>query len=210
MPLLLKMLSKEKSKSYDDAMSSALTIANFLTVLRLILIPVFVTALYYQRFSWALAVFLVAAVTDGLDGLVARSFNQKTQLGEILDPMADKLLLVTAFVILSLPRFTLTDPIPFWLTVVVISRDAIIVLGAAVINMTTGFSRFRPSIPGKFNTLVQIVMIVFFLVANAFGLLAEYLPVAYYATLAMAVFSGLHYIAHINRLMSEDQEDDLR
>jgi cardiolipin synthase (CMP-forming) len=207
---LLKRLSKEKSKSYDGAMSSALTIANFLTVLRLILIPVFVTALYYQQFRWALAVFLVAAVTDGLDGLVARIFNQKTQLGAILDPMADKLLLVTAFVIVSLPRFTLTDPIPFWLTAVAISRDAIIVLGAAVINMTTGFSRFRPSIPGKLNTLVQVVMIVFFLVANAFGSLAEYLPVAYYATLAMAVFSGLHYIAHINRLMSEDQKDDRR
>lgn len=196
-------------------MPPALTIANLLTVLRLILIPVFVTTLYYQRFTWALAVFFVAAVTDGLDGLVARSFNQKTQLGAILDPMADKLLLVTAFVILSLPRFSLTDPIPFWLTAVAISRDAIIVLGAAVINMTTGFSRFRPSILGKLNTLVQIVMIVFFLVANsfgAFGLLADYLPIVYYATLAMAVFSGLHYIVHINRLMKEDQpevqEDD--
>jgi len=207
-PLLLKRLSKEKSKSYDDKMPSALTIANLLTVLRLILIPVFVTALYYQQFRSALAVFLVAAVTDGLDGLVARSFNQKTQLGAILDPMADKLLLVTAFVILSLPRFTLTAPIPFWLTAVAISRDVIIVLGAAVINMTTGFRQFRPSIPGKLNTLVQIVMIVFFLVANAFGSLTEYLPVAFYATLAMAVFSGLHYIAHINRLMNEDQEDD--
>lgn len=191
-------------------MSSALTIANLLTVSRLILIPVFVTALYYQHFRWALAVFLVAAVTDGLDGLVARSFNQRTQLGEVLDPMADKLLLVTAFVILSLPRFTLTDPIPFWLTAVAISRDVIIVLGAAVINLTTGFSRFRPSIPGKLNTLVQIVMIVFFLAANAFNLLTDYLPVIYYATLAMAIFSGLHYIAHINRLMSEDQEDDRR
>jgi cardiolipin synthase (CMP-forming) len=207
---LLKRLSKEKSKSYDGAMSSALTIANLLTVLRLILIPVFVTAVYYQQFRWALTVFLVAAVTDGLDGLVARSFNQKTQLGEVLDPMADKLLLVTAFVILSLPRFTLTAPIPFWLTAVAISRDVIIVLGAAVINMTTGFSQFRPSIPGKLNTFVQIVMIVFFLVANAFNLLTEYLPVIYYATLAMAIFSGLHYIAHINRLMSEDQEDDRR
>jgi cardiolipin synthase len=90
---------------------------------------------------------------------------------------------------------------------VAISRDAIIVLGAAVINMTTGFKQFRPSIPGKLNTLVQIVMIVFVLLANAFGLAAEYLPVVYYATLAMAVFSGLHYIAHINRLMNEDQPD---
>jgi cardiolipin synthase (CMP-forming) len=191
-------------------MPPALTIANLLTVLRLILIPVFVTALYYQQFKWALTVFFVAAITDGLDGLVARSFNQKTQLGAILDPMADKLLLVTAFVILSLPRFTLTDPIPFWLTAVAISRDVIIVLGAAVINMTTGFRRFRPSILGKLNTLVQIVMIVFFLVVNAFGafgLLAEYLPVAFYATLGMAVFSGLHYIAHINKLMNEDQTE---
>ena len=189
-------------------MSSVLTVANLLTVFRLILIPVFVTALYYQRFTWALGVFFVAAVTDGLDGLVARSFNQKTQLGAILDPMADKLLLVTAFVILSLPRFTLTAQVPFWLTAVVISRDVIIVLAAAVINMTTGFSRFRPSIPGKLNTFVQIVLIVFFLLANAFDLLTEYLPVAYYATLGIAVFSGLHYIAHINRLMSEDQKDD--
>ena len=186
------------------AMSSALTVANLLTVLRLILIPVFVTVLYYQRFTWGLGVFLVAAVTDVLDGLAARSFNQKTQLGAILDPMADKLLLVTAFVILSLPRFTLTDPIPFWLTAVAISRDVIIVLAAAVINMTTGFSGFRPSIPGKLNTFVQITLIVFFLVANAFNLPAEYLPVAYYATLAIAVFSGLHYIVHINRLMSEN------
>src|SRR5215467_786503 len=158
-------------------MPPALTIANLLTVLRLILIPVFVTALYYQQFRSALAVFLVSAVTDGLDGLVARSFNQKTQLGAILDPMADKLLLVTAFVILSLPRFTLTAPIPFWLTAVVISRDVIIVLASAVINMTTGFSKFRPSILGKLNTFVQIVMIVFFLVANALQLLSGFLPV---------------------------------
>ena len=189
-------------------MSSVLTVANLLTVLRLILIPVFVTALYYQRFTWALGVFFAAAITDGLDGLAARSFNQKTQLGAILDPMADKLLLVTAFVILSMPRFTLTAPIPFWLTAVAISRDVIIVLAAAVINMTTGFSRFRPSIPGKLNTFVQIITIVFFLVANAFDLLTGYLPAVYYTTLALAVFSGLHYIVHINRLMSEGQSED--
>jgi cardiolipin synthase len=191
-------------------MSSVLTVANLLTILRLILIPVFVTTLYYERFIWALTVFLAAAVTDLLDGLVARSFNQKTQLGAILDPMADKLLLVTAFIILSLPRFTLTDPLPFWLTATVISRDVFIVLAALVINMTTGFSRFRPSIPGKLNTFVQIVMVVFFLAANAFHLLEQYLPAAYYITLGMAVFSGLHYISHVNRLMSEDQAEDRR
>lgn len=187
-------------------MSSPLTIANLLTILRLILIPVFVTALFYQRFIWALVVFLAAAVTDGLDGLVARSFNQKTQLGEILDPMADKLLLVTAFITLSFPQFTLTAPVPFWLTATTISRDVFIVLGALVINMTTGFSSFRPSLPGKINTFVQIVMIVFFLTANAFHFVSKYLPIAYYATLLMAVFSGIHYIFHVNRLMSGHEE----
>ena len=184
-------------------MSSVLTLANVLTVLRLILIPVFVTTVYYRRFTWALAVFFIASVTDGLDGLVARSLNQKTQLGAILDPMADKLLLVTAFVVLSLPGFTLTPPIPFWLTAAAISRDVFIVLGALVINMVIGFSRFRPSTPGKLNTLVQLAMIVFFLTANAFDFYPEYLPAAYYVTLGMAIFSGLHYIFYTNRLVNE-------
>lgn len=185
-------------------MSSVFTIANLLTIFRLILIPVFITALFYQEFVLALGIFLAAAITDGLDGLVARSFNQKTQLGAILDPMADKLLLVSAFIVLSLPRFTHTDPIPFWLTATAISRDVFIVLGALVINMTTGFSRFRPSLPGKINTLVQIVMIVFFLAANAFHILTAFLPGIFYITLGMAVFSGLHYILHINRLINEE------
>ena len=183
-------------------MSTALTVANFLTILRLLLIPVFVTSLFYQRFGWALTVFLSAAITDGLDGLVARSFNQKTQLGAILDPMADKLLLATAFIVLSLPRFTFTEPIPFWVTIAVISRDAFIVLGAIVINMVTRFSHFRPSLPGKINTVVQIVQIVAFLAANAFNLSSNYLAPLYYATVTMAVFSGLHYIVHVNRQMS--------
>ena len=186
-------------------MPTALTVANILTILRLILIPVFVTALFYRRFGWALSIFLAAAITDGLDGLVARNFNQKTQLGAILDPMADKLLLVTAFVVLSLPGFTITSPLPFWLTVAVISRDVFIVLGALVINISTGFSKFRPSGPGKINTIVQIAQIIIFLGANAWGFDEVYLHPFYYATLGMAVFSGLHYIIHVNRLMSEYQ-----
>lgn len=187
-------------------MSSVLTVANLLTILRLIMIPVFVTAAYYQKFDYALGIFFAAAITDGLDGLVARALNQKTQLGAILDPMADKLLLVTAFIILSMPRFTITPPIPFWLTAAAISRDVFIVLGALVINMTTGFSGFRPSLPGKLNTFVQITMIVFFLIANAFNLFARFLPLAFYLTLASTIFSGLHYIWHANRLMSQQDK----
>ena len=104
-----------------------------------------------------------------------------------------------------MPRFTITPPIPFWLTAAAISRDVFIVLGALVINMTTGFSGFRPSLPGKLNTFVQITMIVFFLMANAFNLFARFLPLAFYLTLAITVFSGLHYIWHVNRLMSTQE-----
>lgn len=188
-------------------MSSVFTVANLLTVLRLVLIPVFVTAVYYQLFIHALAVFLAAAITDGLDGLVARHFNQKTHLGEILDPMADKLLLVTAFVILSMPRFTLLPPIPFWLTAAAISRDVFIVLGALVINITTGFSQFRPSLPGKLNTLVQILTVTIFLCANSFHLLGDYLPAVYYSAISMTIFSGLHYIFHVNRIMNDQSKN---
>jgi cardiolipin synthase len=186
--------------------NSVFTIANLLTILRLILIPVFVTCVFYQRFVWALIVFFLAAITDGLDGLVARAFNQKTPLGEILDPMADKLLLVTAFIILSLPRFTALAPLPFWLTAAVISRDIFIVLGALTINIVTGFSQFRPSIPGKINTLVQVVTIVLFLTANVFHLLQEWLQTIYLLTLGMTIFSGLHYLFHVNRLMREEEQ----
>jgi len=189
--------------------NSVFTIANLLTILRLILIPVFATCIFYQRFLLALAVFFVAAITDGLDGLVARAFNQRTPLGEILDPMADKLLLVTAFIVLSLPRFTVLPPLPFWLTAAVISRDVFIVLGALVINIVTGFSQFRPSIPGKINTLVQVVTIVLFLTANVAHLLEDWLPVVYLLALGMTVFSGLHYLLHVNRLMREkDSRND--
>ncbi len=189
-------------------MTSVLTVANLLTILRLVLIPVFVTAIFYNRFLIALAVFFIAALTDGLDGLVARAFNQKTPLGEILDPMADKLLLVTSFIVLTLPGYTILPPLPFWLTITVISRDLFIVLGALVINMTTGLNRFPPSIPGKLNTLVQVVTVVTFLTANVlhnqldWQILRNILNPIYFLTLAMAIISGLHYIHHVNRSLN--------
>src|SRR2546427_10418023 len=114
------------------------------------LIPVFVSMLFYQRFVWALGVFIVAGITDGLDGLLARRFHQQSPLGRILDPIADKLMLVTSFVVLSMRGVYPTPvpkhlPIPFWVTITVISRDVFILVGAAAIYMVTGFRAFRPS-----------------------------------------------------------------
>ena len=111
---------------------SALTVANQLTLLRMLLIPALVILVLYGNNGWALVVFIVAGVTDGLDGMLARWWGQRTSLGALLDPMADKLLVLSTFVVLSLPELDLPNQFPVWLTVLVISRDVIIVVTAAI------------------------------------------------------------------------------
>ena len=192
--------------------SRIFTLPNFLTVIRMLLIPVFVSLLFYQRFCWALAVFVVAGLTDGLDGLLARALKQKSDLGRILDPIADKLLLVTAFVVLSmrailplpLPRHF---PVPFWVTAAVISRDVFIIVGSAAIYIVTGFRNFRPSFLGKANTVIQICAIGAILFAAQFPSISGYLPTVYTTVFASALFSGLHYIYHASRIMNEDRQE---
>src|ERR1700716_1058396 len=143
--------------------SRIVTLPNVLTIFRMVLIPIFASLLFYQRFLWALAVFITAGLSDGLDGLLARRFDQQSQLGTILDPIADKLMLVTAFIVLWMRSVFHTPlpkhlPIPFWVTVAVISRDVFIIVGAAAINIMTGFRGFRPSWLGKLNTTFSVVL----------------------------------------------------
>jgi cardiolipin synthase len=182
----------------------------------MVLIPVFVSLLFYQRFVLALGVFVLAGVTDGLDGLLARRFDQKSQLGTILDPIADKLMLVTSFVVLSMravfpPPVPSHLPVPFWVTVAVISRDVFILVGAAAINVVTGFRRFRPSMLGKINTTVQIVAIaaIMFAASVPYGT-GYYLPTIYTTVFALAVLSGAHYVFFVSRLVNEDRREDRR
>src|SRR5437667_3715678 len=180
--------------------SRIITLPNVLTVFRMVLIPIFVSLLFYQKFVWALTVFIVAGVTDGLDGLLARRFDQRSQLGTILDPIADKLMLVTAFVVLSMgsafPQPVPSHlPVPFWVTVAVISRDVFIVVGAAAINIMTGFRGFRPSWLGKLNTSVQIIAIaVIMFGASIPSGSGYYLPTVYTSVFTLAIVSGVHYV----------------
>ena len=191
--------------------SRIITVPNLLTVFRMVLIPVFVSLLFYQRFLLALFVFILAGVTDGLDGLLARRFNQKSQLGTILDPIADKLMLVTSFVVLSMrsvfPQPVPSHlPVPFWVTVAVISRDVFILVGAAAINIVTGFRGFRPSMLGKINTTVQIVAITAIIFAASFPYgTGYYLPTIYTIVFAFSVLSGAHYVFFVSKLVNEDR-----
>jgi len=191
--------------------SRIVTVPNLLTVFRMVLIPVFVSLLFYQRFLLALSIFILAGVTDSLDGVLARRFDQKSQLGSILDPIADKLMLVTSFVVLSM-RAVFPQPlpphlpVPFWVTVAVISRDVFILVGAAAINIVTGFRGFRPSMLGKINTTVQIVAIAAIILAPSipYGT-GYYLPTIYTTVFAFAVLSGAHYVFFVSKLVNEDR-----
>src|SRR5205809_6197961 len=155
------------------------------------LIPVFVSLLFYQKFVWALVAFIFAGLTDGLDGLFARRFHQQSPLGRILDPIADKLMLVTSFVVLSMRGVYPTPvpkhlPIPFWVTITVISRDVFILVGAAAINMVTGFRGFQPSLLGKISTVVQIIAVAVVILAAEIHIgTGYYLPTIYTAVFTL-------------------------
>src|SRR5437870_6467389 len=141
-------------------MTTALTPANQLTLLRMLLIPAFVILVVYGHLGWALLVFATAGITDGLDGLIARRSGQKTKLGAWLDPMADKLLLVTTFIVLTLPGLGLSNRLPIWLTVLIIFRDLGIVLTVAIVNLAIGPRTFKPSMLGKIAAATYILTAV--------------------------------------------------
>src|ERR1044071_2502288 len=207
-------IKNQKTEIAKPPVSSRIvTVPNLLTMFRMALIPVFVSLLFSRKFAWALGVFVLAGLTDGLDGLLARRLNQGSQLGTILGPIARKLLLVTSFIVLSVPAIAPQPlprhfPIPFWVTVVVISRDIFIVVGAAAINIVTGFSKFRPSWLGKINTTVQILAIAAILIAASYPALSGYLPTVYTTVFVFAVLSGVHYIFFSSRLVNEERRQN--
>jgi len=180
------------------------TLANRITIGRLVLIPVFVALVvaYVPERPWlrhlALGVFVAATVSDALDGFVARAYNQKTRLGSMLDPLADKLLLNLAFVFLAVNQ-SLKTPVPQWLPVVILSRDVIIVIGAYVINEYFGPFRARPRISGKVNTAVQMACII------AVLLEAGFVGHVFMVTLVVAVISFFDYLyAGIKQAANEE------
>jgi cardiolipin synthase len=167
----------------------ALNLPNVITLVRILVIPFFVILLVYGYGGWALAVFLATAVTDAVDGYLARSRKQRTPLGATLDPLADKLLLTTAFVTL-----TYLAVLPLWLTILVVSRDVIIVFGSLLIHLFTEGLRIAPTVVGKATTSAQAVTVSFGLLYNLTGWGGLVLWLSVWATAALTAVSGLHYI----------------
>ena len=168
---------------------SPISIPNILTLLRILLTPLFVILLLGEDYNLALIIFILAGLSDGLDGLIARYLNQRTAIGAYLDPVADKLLLVSAYIGLAV-----LNVIPDWVAVIVISRDVIISLGIAVFTMTEKTYEVRPSLISKFTTTAQILTVILALFDPDQSRLAIiHLPVLW-ATSAVTIISGLHYI----------------
>lgn len=183
-----------------------MNLPNRLTIVRILLIPVFVMALVYHESEedrlrfFALGIFSLAAFTDALDGFFARAKGKRSKLGTYLDPLADKLLLNASFILLattdSLPR-----QLPFWLPVVVISRDIILLLGSVLIIIVVGDLKVQPSLLGKFTTVSQMGTVILSLANLPFGLLRT----VWILTLGLTIISFFDYILKGSHILNESK-----
>ncbi|MBI3483666.1 MAG: CDP-alcohol phosphatidyltransferase family protein [Acidobacteria bacterium] len=179
--------------------SRILTVPNQLTFLRFGFLPFFIISIWYYHYDWALGVLIAAAVSDLLDGVLARRLNQKTELGAYLDPIADKLLLSSSFLLLAMKH-----KVVWWLTILVLTRDVLILVAAAAILLVVGYRPFPPSLYGKFNTGAQIIFIFLVVASTAtnFRALDILEEVFVFLVAGLTIFSGVHYSFVIAKRLS--------
>jgi cardiolipin synthase len=178
-------------------------LANWLTVVRIVLIPVFVTLLVYRRVTAALVIFCLASLTDTLDGYIARTRGRRTRLGAFLDPMADKLLLTASFVTL-----TYLKVLPFWITAVVLSRDLLLFLGAALIHLAGGQVHPSPTFLGKVTTVLQMGTVLSVILSRYFHLTSLVSAGFIWATAVLTTASGIQYLYQGSKLLSPPSEKE--
>lgn len=181
-----------------------LNIPNALTLLRLLMIPVFLAASFRGWFPAAFVLFVTAAVTDILDGLIARKLNQRSRLGAILDPAADKTMMVGGYVYYTVAGNMPVVAIPSWLTFTVFARDFLIIMFAYLLYTRVRVKRFPPSVAGKISTVLQAVTLGAVIGANAFVPRLLWLAhVMFHIALLITLFSGADYIRRAKRMLLE-------
>lgn len=179
------------------------TIPNVLSIARILLIPLFLIMLIQNNKMGALIVFFIAASTDFLDGIAARLLNQQSNLGALLDPAGDKLLMTAGIIALSLPSLSSPNVIPIWLTVTIVGRDLYIVWGAFMLYKRIGRRTFPPIVTGKIATVCQMSVLVLVLLLNTLNMSPWYLLWFYLLTLVFTVLSGIQYTL-MGRQMAKD------
>src|SRR5258708_7772928 len=181
------------------------TVPNQITFLRLAFLPLFLILMSYDRYRWALLVLVVSGLSDGIDGLLARSLNQRSALGAYLDPIADKLLLSSSFLVLAFKK-----QLAWWLTILVLSRDVLILIVAVVILLISGYRPFPPSIYGKLTTASEIILVFLVVLGAAYpnyhaGVLNHILI---YAVTVLSIVSGFHYSFTTARHLSSSTPEE--
>ncbi len=175
-----------------------MNLPNILTLIRVLLIPVFVILIINKSFLSALITFGIAGLTDGLDGLIARITHQRTEIGSYLDPIADKLLLSSAFVTLAI-----IEILPSWLSVIVITRDVIILIGFIVLVLLNHKPKIQPSIASKITTDFQIATVLVTLLKDYYPIFNDLSTFIIYGTIFFTIISGFHYIYIGTKLLNE-------
>ena len=174
-----------------------MNLANRITILRILLIPFFIAFILYSRWEIALAIFIAAAISDGIDGYIARVMKQKTKLGKMLDPVADKLLLLSAFICLSVVSGLPAEAKPpLYVPIIIISRDAFIVLGVLFIYFIKGDVEIKPTPVSKVTTFFQMITVVSILLRLAIS------PFLWNITVGFTIASGVDYIIKGSRLLN--------
>lgn len=166
-----------------------MNLPNSLTILRILLIPVFIGFLIYERYEYSLAVLVLAGLTDGLDGTIARVANQRTRLGAYLDPLADKLLLTSGFVTLSVLHL-----VPSWIAIVVVSRDMMLMTGTLLARLTESHLDISPTLLGKGTTLFQLSYLILVVVLTSRQMDLRLLQPLLYLMVCLTIMSGFHYL----------------
>lgn len=174
---------------YSPVSQENFTVPNLITLVRILLTPIFIIFLIQGRYDQALWIFLLAGISDLADGLVARTWQQRSRLGSYLDPLADKLLMAASFVTLSIYR-----QIPSWLTVIVLSRDVIMALGVLLFRLADHPLVIKPSLMGKWTTTLQIATVLLVLLGKLWAIPPAVLTGCFWITGGLTAASGIHYV----------------
>jgi cardiolipin synthase (CMP-forming) len=183
----------------EKALKGPWTLPNFITLIRLAALPFFLLAIADGRFDIALGIFVAAGISDGVDGYLARHFGMKSALGAYLDPIADKLLLMSSYLFLAIPSYPARVKVPVWLAVLVLSRDVLLLLVALLLILTSGKKSFPPTWCGKVTTVTLILTVLIVLCANLWNWPRPIVLVAFGAAATMTVLSGFDYVFRVVR-----------
>ena len=202
----MKQETREKIRTRVEDRLRPLTLPNFITLLRMTMIPFMLLAVNAKDYRLALWIFVIAGFTDALDGWLARRMNMQSLIGAYLDPIADKLLLTVAYIALTIPQGQAVV-IPLWLTILALFRDFVIMLVAGVLYMVEGIREFPPSAIGKATTFAQVVTIAVVLLANVTTVPSLIPQTCFYLSFLLVIVSAFNYSYRVSRFVDEARQE---